>query len=80
MGYSPWCRKESDLTEQLSIHTQTHAVIIHCVASASCLTSLKLKFPLCRMEMILSYFSGLLKVSKERCDSVLKSMKSYKLE
>ena len=80
MGYSPWGRKESDTTEQLSIHTQTHAVIIHCVASASCLTSLKLNFLLCRMEMTLSYFSGLLKVSKECCDSVLKSMKSYKIE
>ena len=80
MGYSPWGLKESDMTEQLSIHTQTHTVVIHCVASASCLTCLKFKFLLCRMEMALSYFSGLLKVSKECCDSVLKSMKSYKIE
>ena len=21
MGYSPWCRNESDMTEQLSVHT-----------------------------------------------------------
>ena len=80
MGYSPWGHKESNMTEQLSRHTQTHAVIIHRVASASCLTSLELKFLLCRMEMTLSFFSGLLKVSKECCDSVLKSMKSYKIE
>ena len=24
VGYSPWGRKESDMTEQLSIHTHTH--------------------------------------------------------
>ena len=27
-GYSPWCRKESDTTEQLAMSTQTHNILI----------------------------------------------------
>ena len=42
VGYSPWGRKESDITERLSTHTHTHPILKCTCASLFCIFLLEL--------------------------------------